>query len=112
MKKLTDEKKDALAAQYAAESTLRRLHANLKDDDSLPIESFIAPLEAEIKMHKNEVSLWKNMINFKSYYKVIVIYLHVLRENFLAILAIPDCSITGGQEGNGTPQQIKRGSSA
>ncbi|KAJ9185158.1 hypothetical protein P3X46_004818 [Hevea brasiliensis] len=56
IKKLTNEKKDALAAQYAAESTLRRLHANLKDDDSLPIESFIAPLEAEIKIYKSEIA--------------------------------------------------------
>ncbi|KAF2288832.1 hypothetical protein GH714_016306 [Hevea brasiliensis] len=56
IKKLINEKKDALAAHYAAEATLRRLHANLKDDDSLPIESIIAPLEAEIKMYKNEIA--------------------------------------------------------
>ncbi|KAM4101629.1 hypothetical protein ACB094_05G158200 [Castanea mollissima] len=56
VKKLTSEKKDALAAQYAAEATLRRVYANQKEDDSLPIESVIAPLEAEIKMHKNEIA--------------------------------------------------------
>ncbi|GLT80225.1 hypothetical protein SLA2020_516770 [Shorea laevis] len=56
IKKLTNEKKDALAAQYAAEATLRRVHANQKDDDGLPLESVIAPLEAEIKMYKNEVA--------------------------------------------------------
>ncbi|KAJ6756785.1 MICROTUBULE-ASSOCIATED PROTEIN 70-5 [Salix purpurea] len=51
IKKLTNEKKDALAAQYAAEAILRRVHANQKDDDSPPpIESAIAPLEAEIKI--------------------------------------------------------------
>lgn len=55
IKKLTSEKKDALAAQYAAEATLRRVYANQKDDESLPIASAIAPLEAEIKMYKNEV---------------------------------------------------------
>lgn len=55
MKKLNDEKKDALAAQYAAETTLRRVHANQKEDDSVPIQSVIAPLEAQIKMFKNEV---------------------------------------------------------
>ncbi|KAI3456579.1 hypothetical protein Pfo_013242 [Paulownia fortunei] len=56
VKKLTDEKKEALAAQYAAEATLRRVYANQKDDDSVPIELVIAPLEAELKMHKNEVA--------------------------------------------------------
>ncbi|KAL4343989.1 hypothetical protein AHAS_Ahas11G0133500 [Arachis hypogaea] len=54
MKKLRDEKKCALATQYAAEATLRRVHANQKDDDSLPIDSIIAPFEAEIKIYKNE----------------------------------------------------------
>jgi hypothetical protein len=44
-----------LTAQYAAEATLRRVYANQKEDDSLPIESIIAPFEAEIKMYKNEV---------------------------------------------------------
>ena len=55
IKKLTNEKKEALAAQYAAEATLRRVYANQKDDDSIPIELVIAPLEAELKMYKNEV---------------------------------------------------------
>ncbi|XP_030515471.1 microtubule-associated protein 70-5 [Rhodamnia argentea] len=56
VKKLTSEKRDALAAQYAAEATLRRVHANQKDNDLPPVESLIAPLEAEIKMHKNEIA--------------------------------------------------------
>lgn len=55
IKKLANEKKDALAAQFAAEAALRRLHANQKENDSFPIESIIAPLEADIKMYKNEV---------------------------------------------------------
>ncbi|EEF39487.1 Myosin heavy chain, clone, putative [Ricinus communis] len=55
IKKLINDKKDALAAQYAAEATLRRVHANQKDDDSLPIECLIAPLEADIKLYKNEI---------------------------------------------------------
>ncbi|KAL2473542.1 Microtubule-associated protein 70-5 [Forsythia ovata] len=54
--KLTNEKREALTAQYAAEATLRRVYANQKDDDSFPIESVIAPLEAELKMYKNEVA--------------------------------------------------------
>ncbi|KAL2495625.1 Microtubule-associated protein 70-5 [Forsythia ovata] len=56
IKKLVDEKREALTAQYAAEATLRRVYANQKDDDSFPIESIIAPLEAELKMYKNEVA--------------------------------------------------------
>ncbi|TYJ31047.1 hypothetical protein E1A91_A06G170600v1 [Gossypium mustelinum] len=57
IKKLTNEKKDAMAAQFAAEATLRRVHANQKDDDDVSIESVIAPLEAEIKMYKNEIAM-------------------------------------------------------
>ncbi|KAK7363853.1 hypothetical protein VNO77_06012 [Canavalia gladiata] len=57
IKKLTDEKKDALAAQNAAEATLRRVYANQKDEDFVPIESAIAPLEAEIKMYMNEIAV-------------------------------------------------------
>ncbi|CAK9156813.1 unnamed protein product [Ilex paraguariensis] len=56
VKKLANDKKTALAAQFAAESTLRRVYANQKDDNSLPIESVIAPFEAEIKMYKNEIA--------------------------------------------------------
>ena len=55
IKRLTSDKKDALAAQFAAEAALRRLHTNQKDDESMPLASVIAPLEAEIKMYKNEV---------------------------------------------------------
>ncbi|GMI72661.1 microtubule-associated proteins 70-5 [Hibiscus trionum] len=57
IKKLTNEKKDALAAQFAAEATLRRVHANQKDDDGVSIVSVIAPLEAEVKMYKNEIAV-------------------------------------------------------
>lgn len=56
IKKLTDEKKSAMAAQYAAEATLRRVHANQKDDDSVPIDNAIAPLQAEITMYRNEIT--------------------------------------------------------
>ncbi|CAL1355700.1 unnamed protein product [Linum trigynum] len=51
IKKLVDEKKEALSAQHAAEANLKSLHACLKDDDSPTIESFLAPLEANIKMY-------------------------------------------------------------
>ncbi|KAL1358666.1 microtubule-associated protein 70-5 isoform X1 [Arachis duranensis] len=55
IKKLTEEKKDALAAQYAAEAALRRVHLDQKDDDYIPFESVITPLEDEIKLYKNEI---------------------------------------------------------
>ncbi|XP_057758558.1 microtubule-associated protein 70-5-like [Arachis stenosperma] len=57
IKKLTDEKKCALATQYAAEAALRRVHANQKDDDILPNDSIITPFEAEIKIYKNELQI-------------------------------------------------------
>ncbi|CAE6191585.1 unnamed protein product [Arabidopsis arenosa] len=56
MKKLEEEKEDALAAQDAAEEALRRVYTHQQDDDSLPLESIIAPLEAQIKFHKHEIS--------------------------------------------------------
>lgn len=57
IKKLETEKKEAYAAQFAAEATLRRVYANQKDDNSVPIESIIAPLEADIKLYKNEIAV-------------------------------------------------------
>ncbi|XP_057437953.1 microtubule-associated protein 70-2-like [Lotus japonicus] len=55
IKKINDEKKEALAAQFAAEATLRRVHAAQKDDEMPPIEAIIAPLEAELKLARMEV---------------------------------------------------------
>ncbi|CAM6124476.1 unnamed protein product [Calypogeia fissa] len=55
IKRINDEKKAALAAQYAAEATLRRVHAAQKDDDMPPLEAILAPLEAEIKLAKTEL---------------------------------------------------------
>ncbi|CAI9756679.1 unnamed protein product [Fraxinus pennsylvanica] len=55
IKKLADEKREALTAQHAAEAALRSVYANQKDDDYVPIESIIAPLDAELKMYKNEI---------------------------------------------------------
>ncbi|KVI03415.1 Myosin II heavy chain-like protein [Cynara cardunculus var. scolymus] len=56
IKKIHDERKQALAAQFAAEATLRRVHAAQKDDEMPPIEAIIAPLEAELKLVRTEVS--------------------------------------------------------
>jgi hypothetical protein len=55
VKKINDEKKAAMAAQFAAEATLRRVHAAQKDDDMPPIEAILAPLEAELKLSRQEV---------------------------------------------------------
>lgn len=77
IKKLTEEKKDALAAQYAAEATLRRVHADQQDDDSVPIESIIAPLEAEIKMYKNEVCIYIYILQFSSILQIQVFTMNV-----------------------------------
>ncbi|KAJ1701432.1 hypothetical protein LUZ63_001211 [Rhynchospora breviuscula] len=55
IKKLNDEKKASVAAQFAAEATLRRVHAAQKDDDAPPIEAILAPLEAELKIARQEI---------------------------------------------------------
>jgi Microtubule-associated protein 70 len=55
IKKLNDEKKASVAAQFAAEATVRRVHAAQKDDDMPPIEAILAPLEAELKVARQEV---------------------------------------------------------
>ena len=46
-----------MAAQFAAEATLRRVHAAQKDDDMPPIEAILAPLEAELKLARQEVCI-------------------------------------------------------
>ncbi|EOY08868.1 hypothetical protein QUC31_010732 [Theobroma cacao] len=56
IKKINDEKKAALAAQFAAEATLRRVHAAQKDDEMPPIEAIITPLEAELKLTRLEAA--------------------------------------------------------
>jgi len=58
LKKTNDDKKAALVAQFAAEATLRRVHAAQKDDDMPPIEAILAPLEAELKLSRQEVMLY------------------------------------------------------
>ncbi|XP_042502384.1 microtubule-associated protein 70-1 [Macadamia integrifolia] len=56
IKKINDEKKASMAAQFAAEATLRRVHAAQKDDDMPPIEAILAPLEAELKLARQEIA--------------------------------------------------------
>ncbi|EPS60605.1 hypothetical protein M569_14198, partial [Genlisea aurea] len=56
IKKLNDERKASMAAQFAAEATLRRVHAAQKDDDMPPIEAILAPLEAELKLSRQEIA--------------------------------------------------------
>lgn len=58
IKKINEEKKASMAAQFAAEATLRRVHAAQKDDDMPPIEAILAPLEAELKLARHEVSIF------------------------------------------------------
>ncbi|CAN6933292.1 unnamed protein product, partial [Brassica oleracea] len=55
IRKINDEKKASMAAQFAAEATLRRVHAAQKDDDMPPIEAILAPLEAELKLARSEI---------------------------------------------------------
>lgn len=60
LKKTNDEKKAAMAAQFAAEATLRRVHGAQKDDDMPPIEAILAPLEAELKLCRKEIAKLQN----------------------------------------------------
>ncbi|CAF2062239.1 unnamed protein product [Brassica napus] len=55
IRKINEEKKASMAAQFAAEATLRRVHAAQKDDDMPPIEAILAPLEAELKLARSEI---------------------------------------------------------
>lgn len=52
-----------MAAQFAAEATLRRVHAAQKDDDMPPIEAILAPLEAELKLARQEVCFFPSHSN-------------------------------------------------
>ncbi|KAJ4884199.1 Microtubule-associated protein 70-1 [Raphanus sativus] len=55
IRKINEEKRASMAAQFAAEATLRRVHAAQKDDDMPPIEAILAPLEAELKLARSEI---------------------------------------------------------
>ncbi|XP_010554403.1 PREDICTED: microtubule-associated protein 70-4-like isoform X5 [Tarenaya hassleriana] len=55
IKKINEEKKGSMAAQFAEKATLRRVHAAQKDDDMPPIETILAPLEAELKLARQEI---------------------------------------------------------
>lgn len=44
----------SVVAQFAAGSTLRRIHAAEKDDDMPPIEAILALLVAELKLPRSE----------------------------------------------------------
>lgn len=62
IKRINDEKKASMAAQFAAEATLRRVHAAQKDDDMPPIEAILAPLEADLKLARQEVFYFLHLI--------------------------------------------------
>lgn len=64
IKKINKEKKLAVAAQFAAEGTLRRVHAAQKDDEMPPTEAIISSLEAELKLARLEVPVNFNTLVF------------------------------------------------
>ncbi|XP_078164206.1 microtubule-associated protein 70-4-like [Carex rostrata] len=57
IQRLFNEKREALAAQFAAEATLRRVYAAQEDEEFVPVEAVIAPLESDIKRYKNEIAI-------------------------------------------------------
>ncbi|KAK8966182.1 Microtubule-associated protein 70-2 [Platanthera guangdongensis] len=56
IKRIIDEKKEAVSAQFAAEATLRRVHAAQKDEELPPLDAILSPLEAEIKFLRQELT--------------------------------------------------------
>ncbi|KAG6529041.1 hypothetical protein ZIOFF_011235 [Zingiber officinale] len=62
IKKLTNEKKEALIAQFAAEAILRRVYATQKDEEFIPVEVLLAPFESEIKEYRNEILMLREDI--------------------------------------------------
>lgn len=56
-----------MAAQFAAEATLRRVHSAQRDDDMPPIEAILAPVEAELKLAHQEV-LHATILYLKAFY--------------------------------------------
>jgi hypothetical protein len=56
VKRLSNERKEAFAAQFAAEATLRRIHSSQKDEEAVPFDAIIAPLESDIKKYRHEVT--------------------------------------------------------
>ncbi|KAK1277339.1 Microtubule-associated protein 70-2 [Acorus gramineus] len=57
---MIENKKEALAAQFAAEAALQRVHAAQKDEEHPPLEIILAPLEAEIRFLRHECSKLQN----------------------------------------------------
>ncbi|CAB4275611.1 unnamed protein product [Prunus armeniaca] len=77
IKKLIYDKRDALAAQYAAEATLGTLHANQKDDESPPIE-----------MHKDEANEFSSIKPIHALYMSMRRAHHRILHSLLAFLQI------------------------
>ncbi|CAD6210203.1 unnamed protein product [Miscanthus lutarioriparius] len=57
VKRLNNERKEALSAQFAAEATLRRIHSSQKDEESVPFDAIIAPLESDIRKYRHEIAV-------------------------------------------------------
>lgn len=57
VKRLSNERKEALSAQFAAEATLRRMYSSQKDEEVVPFDAIIAPLESDIKKYRHEIAV-------------------------------------------------------
>ena len=102
MKKLEEEKEDALAAQDAAEEALRRVYTHQQEDDPLPLESVIAPLEAQIKFQKHQVLISNSLPS---------LFLCVLQTScidYSLFCLFTDLCASRRQESVGTADKIKR----
>ncbi|XBH86348.1 hypothetical protein VPH35_074028 [Triticum aestivum] len=57
VKRLCNERKEALSAQFAAEASLRRIHSAQRDEEVVPFDAIIGPLESDIKKYKHEIAV-------------------------------------------------------
>ncbi|KAI4993340.1 microtubule-associated protein 70-4-like [Hordeum vulgare subsp. vulgare] len=57
VKRLCNERKEALSAQFAAEASLRRIHSAQREEEVVPFDAIIGPLESDIKKYKHEIAV-------------------------------------------------------
>uniref|UniRef100_A0A453IM73 Uncharacterized protein n=1 Tax=Aegilops tauschii subsp. strangulata TaxID=200361 RepID=A0A453IM73_AEGTS len=57
VKRICNERKEALSAQFAAEASLRRIHSAQRDEEVVPFDAIIGPLESDIKKYKHEIAV-------------------------------------------------------
>ncbi|KAE8806508.1 microtubule-associated protein 70-4-like [Hordeum vulgare] len=55
VRRLCNERKEVLSAPFATEASLRRIHLAQREEEVVPFDSIIGPLESDIKKYKYEI---------------------------------------------------------